>query len=280
MAATRRKTQRYQFGDVVVRCVDDVSRASAQTWAASFASWFGPDRRAVPGAESKTHVAMVESALGLAVAKRERARGLKRGLTRHGVRRFQRETAFERALAFDAAGLPTAAPIACILVRARADACSLMRWIDGLDPWRHVRAPRDSERAREQLVEALARLVARMHAAKFRHRDLKAPNLIVARNARELAVSVVDLDGLASVRSISLAMRVRDLGRLCVSFGSASASAAGMAEADWKRCVELYVTAVDSLEQRALDRDLLVRRTRAWAAAHCRDLSARGREIA
>lgn len=280
MRKVGRKTLRYEFDGVVVRCVDEVSRSTAQAWAASFESWFGADRRTVPGAESKGHIALLESASGTAVVKRERMRGLKRRLIGAGLRRFQSEIAFERALAFEAAGLPTGAPLACVLARERVEACTLSRWIDGRDPWHHISAARNPERARAQVVDALATLVASMHAAGFRHRDLKAPNLIATARAAEFTLSVVDVDGLATVRSIGFATRARDLGRLCVSFHSQAASAAGVAGADWQRCIELYVASVGSLEQRALDGELLLRRTRAWADAHRRGLLARGRDVA
>ncbi len=71
---------------------------------------------------------------------------------------------------------------------------------------------------RRRLARRLARLIRRLHNAGYSHRDLKAPNIVVATdppdNPRPF---LVDLDGLRRRRHVSDGRRARDLMRLSVS---------------------------------------------------------------
>jgi serine/threonine protein kinase len=56
-----------------------------------------------------------------------------------------------------------------------------------------------------------------MHEAGFAHRDLKAPNVLVAPAGPHARPVLVDLDGLRQPGRVSPRRRVRDLMRLAVS---------------------------------------------------------------
>lgn len=71
---------------------------------------------------------------------------------------------------------------------------------------------------RRRLTRRLARLIRQLHAAGFSHRDLKAPNIVVATDPPdEPRPFLVDLDGLRRRRHVSEGRRARDLMRLGVS---------------------------------------------------------------
>jgi tRNA A-37 threonylcarbamoyl transferase component Bud32 len=71
---------------------------------------------------------------------------------------------------------------------------------------------------RRWMARRLARLLRRMHDAGFSHRDLKAPNILVAPARGEAARPVlVDLDGLTYKGTVSEGRRAKDLMRLSVS---------------------------------------------------------------
>ena len=68
------------------------------------------------------------------------------------------------------------------------------------------------------MARRLAHLVRRMHETGFSHRDLKAPNILVAPAHGPRAQPVlVDLDGLAYKGYVSEGRRAKDLMRLSVS---------------------------------------------------------------
>ncbi len=66
-------------------------------------------------------------------------------------------------------------------------------------------------KARRDLIAAAGRLVGLLHGEGFSNRDLKASNLLVARN-RELWL--VDLDGIKHLETVSEEVRVRNLRRM------------------------------------------------------------------
>lgn len=77
-------------------------------------------------------------------------------------------------------------------------------------------------RAVVHVAEDVGRLLGRLHAAGFRHRDLKTGNILIAGNVREpdsLSAVLIDLDGVSRRRTLSRSARIRDLSRLCVCFG-------------------------------------------------------------
>lgn len=65
-------------------------------------------------------------------------------------------------------------------------------------------------------AESLGRLLGRLHALKFAHRDLKAANLLVVEDGPSVATYLIDLDGLRPRRRLSSRRRASNLARLAV----------------------------------------------------------------
>lgn len=127
---------------------------------------------------------------------------------------------FRRGHALLARGIPTARPAAAVrrtgdaggpvsllLTERVAGARPLQEWL------REGPAPGD----RRHVTWALAALLRRMHEAGFAHRDLKAPNVLVAPAGPRPRPVLVDLDGLRRAARVPARRRVRDLMRLAVS---------------------------------------------------------------
>lgn len=193
----------------------------ARRWLDEAHGWFDapaglPGPSDVRGARGTARLALVESPLGLAVAK-EIAPG------RLAFRRRRRAArVFTDALHLAAVGVATAQPFAALLPRRggdpavfvaeRIDAPTLAAWAAG---------PRGAA-APGELGVALAGALLRMHRSGLRHRDLKAPNVLVELDGRDvLGVVLIDLDGVRR-RRLGIAPRAwrdraRDLARLRLS---------------------------------------------------------------
>lgn len=189
----------------------------------------------------KAELALVATPLGLLVAKRGGRAWWKRALERGGLRATRAERAFENAPRLAAAGVTTAEALAWL--QDGGDALLLTRYLEGVPLWEAARAGGGS--ALGELVPRLALSVARLHDAGFRHRDLKAPNLLVVGGSEdEPRLAVLDLDGLRRLGRAPTAEECqRDLGRLCASFASDAARAAGVTDADWADLLRRYVDA-------------------------------------
>jgi tRNA A-37 threonylcarbamoyl transferase component Bud32 len=128
--------------------------------------------------------------------------------------------AFRKGHALLARGIATARPVAAVDLRRRGavkDTLLATEPVAGvpLSEWLRHDPP---ARERRQLVRALAQMVRRMHDAGFSHRDLKAPNILVApRGACGPRPVLVDLDGVRAGLGVSAARRGKDLMRLSVS---------------------------------------------------------------
>jgi tRNA A-37 threonylcarbamoyl transferase component Bud32 len=243
----------------------------ARRWLDEHGAWFGPERRPLAGAEGRPDLARVESPLGALVAKRAPLPSL--------PRRSRPERAFAMGRAWSAAGLRTPEPLAWIELRSERAAVLVTRFVAGRDPWSSLAAARDGapSAAFDELLEALAAAIAEVHARRFRHRDLKAPNLLVVRGeSGALQVVFVDLDGATSAaprRSI----RTRDLARLCVSFHSRAARAAGVRADAWPLLVERYVARAGLARSES---DRIRGWTERWASRHIERNLLRERPIA
>jgi len=237
------------------------------------AQWFGPARVPLPRAPGKGELALVESALGLLVAKRMRPRGWRARLPgpTPALRRAARAFAQARALA--AAGLATPEALA-VLPLGRASVL-LTRYVDAPHPWEHLGAGGTSA----ELVAALARDLARLHAAGFRHRDLKASNLLVRRARGGLEIVCTDLDGLARPAVLTERTRLRDLARLSMSFESAAARAAGVRAGAWPELARRYLEALRGTASEARELARLLARTRRWRERAIRAHLARGDSV-
>jgi hypothetical protein len=129
--------------------------------------------------------------------------------------------AFRRGHALLVRGIATARPAAAADLRRGGglvatllatepieDARPLQEWLRGNPP----------ARQRRRVTWELARMIRRMHDGGLAHRDLKAPNILVAPGGGPLPRPVlVDMDGLTLKRHVSARRRAQNLMRLSVS---------------------------------------------------------------
>src|SRR5262245_26847683 len=232
------------------------------SWAREWAGWFGPRRIGLSCAPEKDWLARVETPLGPIVAKRERGRAWKRSLAALGARPPRTERAFRLACQLREAGLAAPEPLA--VLGTPGDSALVSRYVDGVGPW--GLAPD----ARERLLVCLAEEIARLHAAGFRHRDMKASNVLLTRVDAELRLVWVDLDGLAWRGTVEPHVRARDLARLCTSFASAEARAAGVRADAWPELVRRYLSFALGRRPETHELEQLLARTRAWSERNIR----------
>lgn len=244
------------------RFVAELERASA--------TWFGSARVPVPGAEQKSELALVASPLGPLVAKRFRTRGLRARVLLSLRARGRAERAFAHALELARAGLAT--PEALLVLPQDGARILVTRFVEAPHPWDFLRGGGTPA----ELVTSLARDLARLHAAGFRHRDLKASNLLVRRTDRALEIVWTDLDGLARPAAVGPRVHARDLARLSMSFESAAARAAGLRADAWPTLVRAYLACRDGREPAAGAVERLLVATRRWRERAIRAHLARG----
>lgn len=252
----------------------------ATRWLERHEAWFDGE---------EDDVVRVSTELGDVVAKREQRTGLTGSLVRVGARRLRSLDAFHLGHELLEAGLATPEPLACVTAPAGPRACLITRHVEASGPWRFLIGERpDPDPAEpadpatlDELLSVLAKAMARLHAAGFRHRDLKEPNLLVRRDEDgEPEVLWTDLESLARPRVISDATRCRDLARLAMSFASAHARRAGLRADAWPRFVDAYLRFA---RQREPDRDDVGRflaRTRRWSERRIERNVVKGRPIA
>jgi tRNA A-37 threonylcarbamoyl transferase component Bud32 len=236
--------------------------ALGRAWAREWPRWFGPEGEALPRAPEKPWLARVETPLGPVVAKRELSRTWKRSLAALGARRPRAERAFRLAGELRARGFATPEPLA--VLGLPGESVLVTRLVAGAGAWELARE------AHERLLACLADGIARLHRAGFRHRDLKASNLLFTGAGSALELVWTDLDGLAWRGTVEPHLRARDLARLCTSFASAEARAAGVRADAWPELVRLYL---ERALGRAPDGDELAQllaRTRAWSDRNIR----------
>ena len=137
-----------------------------------------------------------------------------------GLGRSRSVAAFRKGHALLARGIATARPAGAADRRRGpflVDTLLATEPVDGepLSDWLRSRPPAAERRA---VARRLARLIRRMHEAGFSHRDLKAPNILVApAHGPGVQPVLVDLDGLAPVGRVSARRRAQNLMRLSVS---------------------------------------------------------------
>ena len=129
--------------------------------------------------------------------------------------------AFRRGHALLVRGIPTARPAAAVDLRragAVVDTILMTEPVEKAQPLSEWLRSRPPAAHRRHVTWQLARLIRRMHACGLAHRDLKAPNILVAPaggpNPRPV---LVDLDGLVRTRHVSVRRRMQNLMRLSVS---------------------------------------------------------------
>ncbi len=145
-------------------------------------------------------------------------------------------------------GIATPRPLVAIVPRALSreiDSFLVTEWIDGCTAYEVPRKIADlpeSHRpaAAKAVAEIVGRLLGRMHAAGFSHRDLKPGNVMIAgefHNPESLQASLVDLDGVTRFRFVSRRRRATNLARLAYGF----AETPGVTPALMRRCLAAYL---------------------------------------
>lgn len=153
------------------------------------------------------------------------------------------QRAFAAARALEARGVPTA-PVTAWGVRRRwglpVCCCLVSKYLANTKPLvEHLQAgPAD------EALDAVARLLAKMHGAGFANRDLKAHNILVkpAGEGQGARAYLVDLDGLKRKQSVSRRLREKNLRRLRRSF--LECPSAGVRA--WERFKQLYKQYTDA----------------------------------
>ncbi|MBL7139917.1 MAG: hypothetical protein ISS74_03325 [Planctomycetes bacterium] len=153
------------------------------------------------------------------VLKRDRRAGARGGA---GLGRPTRGMAgFRRGHMLLVRGIATARPAAAVHRRRGgkvADAVLVTERVAGAQPLAEWLQAGPAPAARRHVTWALARMLRRLHDAGLAHRDLKAPNILVApADDPRPKVVLVDLDGLRRPVHVSARRRGRDLMRLAVS---------------------------------------------------------------
>jgi len=183
-------------------------------------SFFGD--RAAPIKEGRTssvwHVTLDD---GRSVIVKRHNRAPARGAVRGLLGASRSLTAFRRGHALLARGIATARPAAAVDLRrggAVADTLLVTEWLEGARPLSEWLRDNPPAAARRHLTWELARMIRRMHEAGLAHRDLKAPNILVApAGGPHPRPFLVDLDGLVLLRRVSAHRRAQNLMRLSVS---------------------------------------------------------------
>lgn len=252
-----------------------VPRPLALDWLAHWRDWFGPDRRHLPSAAPAPHLSWLHTPLGPVVAKLERPSALRR----LGVREMRSLRAYRAARSLRDHDLPTPEPLAALVLREGALRVGVLvtRWLEATDPWAHLAANGGSLDA---LLTALAEALAELHGTGFRHRDLKAPNILVqASPAGAPRIAWTDLDGLSRPAALGDATRLRDLSRLCTSFETGPAREAGVRAHHWPEFLARYDLGARGLGLGALDLARAAQVNRRWARRHVERNLARGRPL-
>jgi tRNA A-37 threonylcarbamoyl transferase component Bud32 len=250
---------------------ESVPRELVERWLSEWRTWFGAERVAPEALPRKLDVAVVDSPLGRLVAKRERRTPLRRARVLVHLR---------LARDLEQAGLRVA-PALAALIEPRA-ACLVQRWQSGASPldWLARGAGTADDPRGAALVAGLAELVARLHRADFRHRDLKELNLrAVQREGRAIEIVLLDLGGIGRAR-IGPLVAARDLGRLWASLLSAAGLRLGFTAAHARSLAARYLELRH--EQPAGERELdrLCSRASRWAARHAAHNARRDRRTA
>ncbi len=141
------------------------------------------------------------------VLKRHNFRDLA-NLAKDSFRPSRAERAFRKAYHLELVGIPTARPIAAANQRVGGlpwHSYFLMEEIPNV-----VELP-DWKGDLRRVVRDMAELVARLHNEGFRHRDLKATNILVGPAGQ---LYLIDLEGLRYMKTVPRARVLFDLGRL------------------------------------------------------------------
>ncbi|HED66811.1 MAG TPA: hypothetical protein ENJ09_14800 [Planctomycetes bacterium] len=244
------------------RRAESVSDELYASWREAEPSWFAGEASPLPTAPTCPHLRLVQSPLGPVVAKRAH-------------RRARAVRAFDLARSLLARGLATPEPLAAWPSPHDGASILLTRLAPGHSPWNALREKGGAAtRTARAFAETAGHTIARLHAAGFRHRDLKEPNLLLTGDPdRGFSLTFLDLDGLFERGDLSRRSRVRDLARLRVSFSSRAALEAGIRPHHFRRVLHSY------LEETPAEFDRYLAATARWANRHTAHILARGDEV-
>ena len=272
---------------VWMACSADVPLEVAEVWMQKFPSWF-PEKITEGDDAGPAHAKMASLTLetGPSIVKRERPSVVRSVRYALSGRPGRAQRAFRLGLALRRAHVSTAAPLALIEVRRRGlvrDSVLVMETVAGETLREFLRSETLQEPERLRLFGEIATEVAKLHAAGYRQRDLKAPNILVARGAEDaFSVGLIDLEGMSRLRSVPWRVRIRDLARLCVSFRALEREGASTSpsESDWRELLRAYLRQVGDPLPAHLTAERLERETTRWAASKERRNRRRGRPLA
>ena len=209
-------------------------------------------------------LARIETADGPLFAKRQSEVGLRRARSR--LTGCRAERAFRNGHRLRERKVSTPEPVAW-LDEGAGRAILFTRFVEGRALF---------EEPSDELFDGLARGIARLHLAGYRHRDLKAPNFLVTGDATRPRIWILDLDGAHKDSAPpSRRHRIRDWGRLAASFHAAHAGREELGLARLRACLTTYLRRLG--EQRADD---FARRVLQWADAKAVRNRRRGRPLA
>ena len=253
-----------------------VEAETAQAWRRGFWRWFEDERLQLPGLDSG-RLALVDSPLGRLVAKRDGRRGW---LVWSGLRAAHGLRAFRVGRALLKHGIPCAEPLAYVQRRTlppHVDGALISRYVSAPHLWDFLEEKASCQTRLEPMIEALAEGLAGLHKAGFRHRDLKASNLLVQTLEEDLlSIVFIDLDGARGPQRMPVRFRQRDLARLVASFLTPRAKGLGIEDAHWTQLLNSY------LQHSKLDAEGLPEweeNTTRWAEEHNARNLERGRPL-
>src|SRR5690606_12698505 len=191
------------------------------------------------------------SSSGRAIFVKRHARSSwKRIADRIGGRPSPSRRAFFTGLVLESAGVSAVRPLAAIESRTGGLSFTILEHLDGPDLGRYLVAglegsePSERRALKSRTWRELAGLVAKLHAAGVRQRDLKAPNILVPLESSSSRAVLVDLEGMRFVgRLPSARARMRDLARLATSLRAPDVRDAGVERGDIEELVSLYLEA-------------------------------------
>ncbi len=178
--------------------------------------------------------------------------------SRNGLQRLLRSFLPDRAVknfhfgrAMIDAGVATPRPLLAVWPRRRVllrPSYLATEWVDGavpIDAFLRAASGEPAARRRRlvhQTAVSVGRLVGRLHAAGFAHRDLKAANLLVRESCGNVEVFLIDLDGASRPRWMSQSRRLSNLARLAM----ATHPLPGVSHAVKRRALAAYLESLAS----------------------------------
>jgi heptose I phosphotransferase len=177
---------------------------------------------------------------------------------------------WEAILRFHSAGIPTMTPVAfgesggrsLVMTEDLGTSRTLLDWVNetaGSRPQRPAAASRDVVRLRRELVEHVASIARRMHAAGLFHQDFYLNHMLCCGDPNGLDIRVIDLGRVRERRGPATRWVMKDLAQL-------DYSARALSCADRLRFLRLYLGRPFQPADRWIIRWIALKS--AWIASH------------